>query len=123
MRKEIQNWWKQALEDFDSAKVNFNAKKYYLTSFLCQQAVEKALKAFLIKKELKLIKTHDLVFLAKILCAPIDIIKLCKVLAPVYIETRYPGLDGTGFKVFSKRESEDDIKSAERIIKWIKGNL
>lgn len=71
MRKEIENWWKQAEADLNSAKNSFNSKDYYVCAFLCQQAVEKALKALLFKKGFELIKTHDLVLLAKKINAPI----------------------------------------------------
>lgn len=50
MRKEVQNWLDQAADDFDGAEFNFRGKKYYIAAFLCQQAVEKALKALLIEK-------------------------------------------------------------------------
>ena len=49
MRKEIENWWLQAEDDFDSAEKNFTIKKYHLVVFLCQQAVEKGLKALYLK--------------------------------------------------------------------------
>ncbi|MBI5392341.1 HEPN domain-containing protein [Candidatus Woesearchaeota archaeon] len=51
MRKEIQNWFDQSKDDFDGANYNFNGGKYYIAAFLCQQSVEKALKAlFLYEK-------------------------------------------------------------------------
>lgn len=45
MRKEALRWLEQAKIDFKSATINFEQKVYYVTSFLSQQAVEKALKA------------------------------------------------------------------------------
>ena len=50
MRKEVEEWWKQALKDLDSAEKNLNIEEFYLTAFLCQQSVEKALKALYILK-------------------------------------------------------------------------
>jgi len=34
MRKEVLLWWKQALEDFETAKVNLKEKKFYASEFL-----------------------------------------------------------------------------------------
>ena len=45
MRNEAKNWWKQARRDLKAAKNSFNSADYYVTSFLCHQSVEKALKA------------------------------------------------------------------------------
>ena len=66
MRDETLGWFKQSLEDFDSAKVNFREKKYYLTVFLCQQAIEKGLKALLLntRKDPNIL-SHSLVFLSR----------------------------------------------------------
>ncbi|HDD71587.1 MAG TPA: HEPN domain-containing protein, partial [Candidatus Aenigmarchaeota archaeon] len=62
MRPEAENWWKQALEDLDSAKKNLKIKKYYLVAFLSQQAAEKALKALFIELKRRLQpKTHNLI--------------------------------------------------------------
>ena len=62
MRKEIKNWSDQSNDDFDSAKFNFNGKKFYVAAFLCQQAVEKALKAlFLYEKKGEVPQSHSLI--------------------------------------------------------------
>lgn len=121
MRKEISNWWKQALSDFDKAKILFKNNSYDGCAFFCQQASEKGFKALLIHKENDIIKTHDLVFLARRLNAPDNLVEFCKLLTPVYIETRYPGIEGV--RKFTKKEVEKDLKSATEILKWIKRNL
>ena len=46
MRKEITVWWRQAAADIRTAEVNLKGKRYYACVFFCQQAVEKALKAW-----------------------------------------------------------------------------
>jgi len=42
---EAKRWIEQAKEDLISAKILFDAKRYYLVCFLAQQIVEKALKS------------------------------------------------------------------------------
>ena len=121
MRKEIENWWKQAEHDSKAAKNLYENLFYSNSSFCCQQATEKALKALLLDKGFELIKTHDLVLLARKLNAPEDIIQLCKNLTPVYVETRYPFDEG--FKEFNKEETKEDIETMEEIIKWVKEKL
>ena len=123
MKEEVKKWWKQTLKDMRAAKSMYKIKSYGHSSFWCQQAAEKALKTLLFERGKELIKTHDLVLLAKELNAPEKIIQSCKELTPVYIETRYPGLGDEGFKKFTKKEAEEDIKRMRRIIAWTKKNL
>ncbi len=59
-----------------------------------------------------------MVLLARELEAP-EIIKLCKLLTPVYVESRYV-LGEEKFKKFTKKESKEDIKTMEKIVKWAK---
>lgn len=91
--------------------------------FLVSTSSRKALKTLLLHKNYDLIKTHDLVLLARKLEAPEYIIQYCKELTPVYVETRYPDLGEEGFKKFSKKETEEDLKRMREIIEWIKKNL
>lgn len=123
MKEEVKRWWKQTLKDIDTARSLYKIKRYDYSSFWCQQAAEKALKTLLLKRGYKLIKTHDLVLLSKKLNAPEDIIELCKDLTPVYVETRYPDLGEEGFKKFTKKETEEDTKNMNKIVKWVKKNL
>jgi len=50
MSEEAEIWWKQALEDLDTAKFNFSGRKFDAAAFFAQQATEKALKALYINK-------------------------------------------------------------------------
>ena len=49
MRAEIGIWWDQATADLQTAKVNLGGDRYYASVFFAQQAVEKALKAYVLK--------------------------------------------------------------------------
>lgn len=61
MRKEAENWLKQAESDLRNAEYLFKNHAYDVASFLSHQAAEKALKSYLleVKKEIPL-KTHNL---------------------------------------------------------------
>ncbi len=43
--KEFGKWLERAEKDLNSAKITFKDKLFDVSAFLCQQAVEKALKA------------------------------------------------------------------------------
>ena len=51
MRKEVRNWFAQALKDLETAERNIDIGEYYASAFFAHQAVEKALKALYIRKE------------------------------------------------------------------------
>ncbi len=118
------NWMMQAESDLDSAKYNFKGKKYDVAAYLCQQSIEKGLKALCLKKNNELLKIHDLVKLGSIIHAPKQIISICNDLNPIYAEDRYPDFSEViPAKKFSDKDIKQFLKKAERAIKWIKKNL
>ena len=120
MRKEIQNWWKKAKQDLDSAEYNFKGKRYDVSAFLCQQSAEKALKALLLKKSGKVRKIRDLVELGKNVGLPADLLDSSKELTLAYIYTRYP--DVPEVKNFGKIVRRF-LKVSEETLKWVKKQL
>lgn len=123
MRKEVENWWVQAKADFDAAEFNLKGNKLFVAAFLCQQSIEKALKAAYIKKNNELIRVHDLIFLAKKLDAPNNIIQTCDRLTRVYVETRYPINNVIPAKRFSREEVREFVKMAREVLDWLKDLL
>jgi len=82
--------------DLQAAVIIIN-DEYPLTNiaaFHCQQAIEKYFKAFIIEKDIPLIRTHDLIklngMINEIKDLGIDEKKLM-VINEVYIDSRYPG--------------------------------
>ncbi len=120
MREETKLWFKRAKLDLKKAKDNLKIKHYDLVSFLCQQSSEKSLKAVLIEKTNNFPRIHDLVKLGRLLNIDEFLLKECEKLVSAYIEARYPdALD----RIFTKLESAEDIKSADKILKWAKKQL
>ncbi len=120
MKQEVQNWLKQAREDLDTAKYLLDGKKYKQCSFYSQQAAEKGLKGLLILKTRKLIKIHDLVKLAKEVDLDEKLISSCEKLNAVYIDSRYPDI---GHSKYTRKEAEDDVAIAEKVLEWIEKNI
>lgn len=58
---EHEKWLELAQEDLKKAKYTLRGKFYRGVMFDCQQASEKALKAYLAFKNKPIIKTHDLI--------------------------------------------------------------
>jgi HEPN domain-containing protein len=96
MKKQVEDWLFLADNDLHAAEIIIK-DEYPLTNivaFHCQQVIEKYLKAYLIEKNVPIIKTHDLIklngMIKEIKDLGIDEKKLI-VINEVYIESRYPG--------------------------------
>lgn len=120
MREEVRSWMGKAEEDLETAKFNYQGKRYNVAAFFCQQSVEKALKALSIKKKGKFKKIHDLKLLAKDVKLPKKYIPFCEEMSLAYVYSRYP--DVAEVKEI-KEESKKFIKNAELILKWIEKKL
>lgn len=96
------------LEDFDWAQV------------AAEQCAEKSLKSACIFLGYGVIKTHDLVLLAKKLNAPREIIEKSAILNSFYSASRYPDAEDLLDKKLNISATKDAIASAEEILKWCK---
>lgn len=88
-------------------------------AFHSQQAAEKALKAVLIKKTGELIKTHELVFLARKVGAPAHLVDDCKDLNELFASTRYPGMED----VTTAYTPQQALDAARRVVFWSKKQI
>lgn len=121
MREEILNWWKQAKRDLVSARHALEAGDYYLVVFLCHQAVEKGLKAHIMKNErLSEFGMHSLIFLGKRACLPEKFHTFLRQLTPQYTLTRYPDAGSEPpYELYDKAQAEDFLRKAREVIAWI----
>ncbi len=115
----IEEWLKKSEHDLGTAKITFLNKLEYSDTicFHCQQAAEKSLKAVWIKLGIKVIKTHDLLFLldkiSEIENVESEIYKYCEILNDFSIEIRYPGeiIEPTKEEVIEAIEATEKIMS------------
>jgi len=96
MKRQVEDWTKLADKDLYAAEILIE-NEFPLTNivaFHCQQTIEKYLKAYLIEKNIPVIRTHDLVrlngMIKEVDDLGIDEEKLMTI-NEIYIETRYPG--------------------------------
>ena len=125
MRKEIENWFHQSNDDFDGAKYNFDGKKYYIAAFLCQQAVEKALKAlFLYEKKGEIPQSHSLIYLATNTSIPKSFYSFLKELTPKFVDTRYPDASvDLPSQIYDEENTKRIVEKSEEVLKWIKSKF
>ena len=125
MRKEVEEWIKTADQDFDNAKYVFDGTRFSLAAFLCQQSVEKALKAlFVHKKKADVPRSHSLIFLAKQTGVPRQFHPFLRELTPAFIDTRYPDADTEAQdSIYDEDDTKRILDKSREVLKWIRKEL
>ena len=93
LEKSVNSWCDQADEDLKTAKALLNAGRYTWCAFICQQTLEKCLKAGYVKLHKKIPPyTHKLELLCQLLKLdpPEHILEIIIKVDKYYIATRYP---------------------------------
>ncbi|GHV95770.1 hypothetical protein AGMMS50293_20900 [Spirochaetia bacterium] len=95
MKRQVEEWYFFADKDLLAAlEIINNPDLTNVVALLCQQAVEKYLKAFMAAHDIKIIRIHDLVKLYDIVKQIKDFefdIDLLDTLTKLYTDDRYPG--------------------------------
>jgi len=117
------DWFGKARADLESAEILFkNNGNNSVIAFLCQQAIEKAYKGFILKQREELVEGHSLIYLCKKI-ADIDtsfkmFMKDSAYVNQFYLETRYPAdipLD------ISTSEAQECLEIAKTIMEKVVG--
>ncbi|KKS39969.1 hypothetical protein A3H03_01945 [Candidatus Kuenenbacteria bacterium RIFCSPLOWO2_12_FULL_42_13] len=119
-------WLASADDDLSWAKDTLADGYYDRACFVSQQVAEKALKAYLLSKRQKLIKTHNLKLLLdeykRFNKKFSDISGACKILSKYYIEARYP--DDFCFNDFNiKEKAIEAINLARQVLNSVKSKI
>ncbi|MBU0693679.1 MAG: HEPN domain-containing protein [Candidatus Omnitrophica bacterium] len=121
--KAIQEWIEISQYDLQTAEAMFDSGRYLYVVFMCQQAVEKILKAIYVQKKNELPpRTHNLLYLVDILKLDIDESKriLFAQLNQFYLESRYPGERNRLAKEMDKNKSLNYLNKTKQAWKCLK---
>ena len=116
-------WLTHAMSDLALARLGVESEEVLpeQVCFHAQQAVEKAIKAVLLKKRIRFPLIHDLDELIEIArqggCHFPDWANDLGNLTPYAIETRYPG----AWEAFQETEVTDALEVAGRMVEWAQG--
>ena len=94
MNDQVKAWVNLADYDFETAKAMLDTGRYLYVTFMCQQAIEKTLKAIFVAKKNEIPpRTHNLLYLIDILQLTVseDDKNICAQLNQFYLGHRYPG--------------------------------
>jgi HEPN domain-containing protein len=123
-------WLEIADDDLDTAKSLMGSKKYRYIGFMCQQAVEKALKAVIqvscAEGEMPP-KIHSLVRLANLASVASELSdeqkNLIENISPMSIEARYPEYKERVLGSATTEDCERFIEQTGELLCWIKKRL
>ncbi len=122
MRKEIDIWFRQSEKDLESAEKNFSIEEYHLVVFLCQQSLEKGLKAyFIFKKNKSPDFTHSLIYLASETGVPKKFFSFLREITPAFVNTRYPDAAyGITSDLYDEEIASEYFEKTKEVIEWLR---
>ena len=126
MEEDVKYWIDLAKYDLKTAEAMLQSRRYIYVLFTCQQAVEKILKALVVKASQKFPpRTHDLLKLAQL--AKVDLNNeqkefLAK-LSFYYIETRYPEELSKISKSITRKIALNYLNKTKEALKWLTKRL
>ncbi len=128
--QKIKYWLNISEYDLETAKSLLRSKRWLYVVFMCQQAIEKLIKALYISEfDTEPPRTHNLAFLFKKLNviqknaaskADPDILKFLNILSAHYLNNRYPDYKTDLSKTLSGEKAKKYLKKTEDIYQWLK---
>lgn len=127
-QKIIDNWLSLAQYDLATAHDMSKAKRYLYVAFMCQQAIEKILKACYVKQHTSTPPyTHNLLRLIKELSFKDEMgdemMATIEELNSYYIESRYTEDIDELSKLLTEAKTVSVLNSATELFGWIKAKL
>lgn len=121
--QKVAYWVDIARYDLETARQMQRTKRYLYTVFMCQQSIEKLLKAiYLLKFKKEAPRSHNLVYLESLASLAIDDQQqnLLAELTAYYIEGRYPNYKVKLSALLSRRKAGVILGRTEVLFRWLK---
>ncbi len=125
-REKVEHWLDIAEYDLETAAAMQQSGRYLYTVFMCQQAIEKLLKAIHIHQQGKESpRTHNLIYLVGLLNLPhqAEYLQTMTNLTTHYIEGRYPAYKQKLSRLLDKKTAQTFLRETQEIFKWLKSQL
>jgi len=125
-KDRIAYWVDIADYDLATAGAMLDAGRYLYVVFMCQQAMEKAIKALYVKiHDDEPPRSHNLGYVFNKLGIPAaqNVMELFTILTAYYIETRYPAYKERLSSVMSREQAEAYFKRTQEAYGWLKSLL
>lgn len=127
VKEKVGEWLEISNEDLEVARLCFKKAKYLHCAFMCQQAVEKSLKACITASEEYPDPIHDLYSLANdagvwnVLTTEQKL--FLRALTTYAISARYPERKKKLMQLCNKEEAKKILQNAREMVKWLKEKI
>jgi HEPN domain-containing protein len=126
LEEQVKFWISNAENDLIVCESLFNNKHYAWCLFIGHLVIEKTLKAFYIRDNLKFPpKSHDLVKLA--LSTKLDLensqIQFLDKINTFQIESRYPDYKSKFYKLCTHEFTEENLNMIKELYQWLKSRI
>jgi len=125
-QEKVDYWLDIAEYDFKTAEAMYKSNRYLYVAFMCQQALEKMIKALYISRfDDEPPRSHNLTFLFQKTKIEIDDdrLDLFDQLTSFYIEGRYPEYKQKLSQFIDKKRAQDFLIKTKEAYKWLKSHL
>ncbi len=123
MDKVISHWVERAEYDLETAKAMLDAGRYLYVAYMCQQAVEKLLKAIIAQQGKENLPIHNLNRLAEIAGIRNDLsaeqFNLLAELTPYSIEARYGDYKENLSEILNEKSAREVYGKTKEIFEWL----
>lgn len=123
MKGPVKQWVDQSAYDLGTARAMYKMGRYLYVAFMCQQAIEKHLKAIICNETDKMPPyIHNLTVLSEHIHLDLtdDQLDFLDILSKYYLNARYPVIKQNMAALLDKRECFDLLKKTEEFGKWLK---
>lgn len=123
MDKIVAHWVERAEYDLETAKVMLDTARYLYVAYMCQQAVEKLLKAIIAQQGKENLPIHNLNRLAEVAGIRNDLdaeqFNFLAELTPYYIEARYGDYKESLAESINAERAREVYDRTQEIFKWL----
>lgn len=127
MEEITKKWLNRARYDLNTAEAMFNSRRYLYVAFMCQQSLEKILKAIIIEKGKEALRTHNLVRLAEIAqiyyAMTDEYQNFLADLTPFAVESRYGDYRRRLSEIINKKMARVYLEKSKEMFKWIRKTM
>jgi len=115
-------WLEQSRYDLETARAMFDSGRYLYVLFCCQQAVEKTLKAIIVRRTEEFPpRIHQLMRLAEVAGLEVDENKayFFRELSTYYIQSRYPEEITDLASQVKRQEAQRVLEQTQEVVRWL----
>jgi HEPN domain-containing protein len=126
LKEKVRFRLENAEYDLQTAEVMHDSSRYAYTAFMCQQALEKTLKAIHLQNQKnEAPRSHNLSYLIGLLDLPVseEGSTLLAELSTYYLEGRYPTYKEKVGQLINKNKSAEIPPKTKELIKWLKSQI